>query len=264
MSGTYPVRMRIRDAAVLVTGASSGLGRAAAEQLAAAGARVIAHGRDTAALADLAARTGATALPADLSVPGEAQRLAEAALAVHGRLDVVVNNAGQGWAGPFTEMPSADLERLITVNLAAPVALTRAVLPAMLARAGDTGGRGYLAFVGSIAGRTGVAGESVYAATKAGLDTFAESLRFELRGTGIGVGVLVPGVVDTAFFARRGRGYQRRSPRPRPAGEVAAALVRMIAGDRAEAYAPRWLRLPVAVRGAMPGTYRGLAGRFGG
>jgi short-subunit dehydrogenase len=251
--------MRIRDAAVLVTGASSGLGRAAAEQLAAAGALVIAHGRETAALAEVAASTGGTALPADLSVPGEAQRLAEAALAVHGRLDIVVNNAGQGWAGPFTGMPAADLERLIAVNLSAPVALTRAVLPAMLGA-----GTGYLAFVGSIAGRTGVAGESVYAATKAGLDTFAESLRFELRRTGIGVGVLVPGVVDTAFFERRGRGYQRRSPRPRPAGEVAAALVRMIAGDRAEAYAPRWLRLPVAVRGALPGTYRGLAGRFGG
>ena len=251
--------MRIRDAAVLVTGASSGLGRAAARQLAAAGARVVAHGRDTAALADLAAGTGATALPADLSVPGEAQRLAEAALAVHGRLDIVVNNAGQGWAGDFTEMPPADLDRLIAVNLAAPIALTRAVLPAMLGAGG-----GYLAFVGSIAGRTGVAGESVYSATKAGLDTFAESLRFELRGTGVGVGVLVPGVVDTEFFARRGRGYQRRSPRPRPADEVAAALVRMIARDRAEAYAPRWLRLPVAVRGVLPGTYRGLAGRFGG
>ena len=66
------------------------------------------------------------------------------------------------------------------------------------------------------------------------------------------------------LFARRGRGYQRKSPRPRPAGEVAAALVRMIEGDRAEAYAPRWLRLPVAVRGALPGVYRGLAGRFGG
>lgn len=251
--------MRIRDSVVLVTGASSGLGRAAAERLAGAGARLIAHGRDEAALADLAARTGAVPLAADLALPGEADRLAQAALAVHGRLDVVVSNAGQGWAGQFADMPPGDLDRLIAVNLAAPVRLTRAVLPAMLAA-----GRGYLAFVGSIAGRTGVAGEALYAATKAGLDTFAESLRFELSGHGIGVGVFVPGVVDTPFFDRRGRAYQRRSPRPRPAPEVAAALVRMIETGRAEAYAPRWLRLPVAVRGAMPGVYRGLAGRFGG
>jgi short-subunit dehydrogenase len=251
--------MRIRDAAVLVTGASSGLGRATAQELARAGARLVVHGRDTSALASLADETGAVPVVADLAVPGEARRLADEALAVHGGLDVVVNNAGQGWAGDFAQMPVDDLDRLIAVNLAAPVALTRALLPAMLAR-----GRGYLAFVGSIAGRTGVAGESVYAATKAGLDTFAESLRFELSGCGIGVGVLVPGVVETAFFERRGRRYQRSSPRPRPAPQVAAALVRMIAADRAEAYAPRWLRLPVAVRGLVPGVYRGLAGRFGG
>lgn len=251
--------MRIRDSVVLVTGASSGLGRAAAERLAGAGARLIVHGRDEAALADLAARTGAVPLAADLALPGEADRLARAALAVHGRLDIVVSNAGQGWAGQFADMPPGDLDRLIAVNLAAPVRLTRAVLPPMLAA-----GRGHLAFVGSIAGRTGVAGEALYAATKAGLDTFAESLRFELSGRGIGVGVFVPGVVDTPFFDRRGRAYQRSSPRPRPAPEVAAALVRMIETGRAEAYAPRWLRLPVAVRGAMPGVYRGLAGRFGG
>jgi short-subunit dehydrogenase len=251
--------MRIRDAAVLVTGASSGIGWAAAERLAGAGARLVVHGRDETALARLAERTGAVPLAADLAEPGEPERLARDALAVHGRLDIVVCNAGLGWAGPFADMPAGDVERLLAVNLAAPVRLTRAVLPAMLAD-----GRGYLAFVGSIAGRTGVAGEALYAATKAGLDTFAESLRFELRGRGVGVGVLVPGVVDTAFFDRRGRGYQRRSPRPRPAGEVAAALVRMIEDGRAEAYAPRWLRLPVAVRGALPGVYRGLAGRFGG
>jgi short-subunit dehydrogenase len=251
--------MRIRGAVALVTGASSGLGRATADQLARAGARVIVHGRDVAALAEVADRTGGVALPADLALAGEAERLAGAAVAVHGRLDIVVSNAGQGWAGSFAEMPEADLDRLLAVNLAAPVRLTRAVLPAMLADR-----HGYLAFVGSIAGRTGVAGESLYAATKAGLDTFAESLRLELRGCGIGVGVLVPGVVDTPFFLRRGREYQRRSPRPRPAEEVARALVRMIADGRAEAYAPRWLRLPVAVRGALPGVYRGLAGRFGG
>jgi short-subunit dehydrogenase len=251
--------MHIRDAVVLVTGASSGLGRATAEQLSQAGARVIAHGRDEAALSELASRTGAAVVPADLSRPGEPERLAEAALAVYGTLDILVSNAGQGWAGPFTDMPPADIDRLLAVNLAAPVRLTRALLPAMLANA-----EGYLAFVGSIAGRTGVAGEALYAATKAGLDTFAESLRFELRGRGIGVGVLVPGVVDTPFFVRRGREYQRKSPRPRPASEVAAALVRMIAAGRAEAYAPRWLRLPVAIRGAAPGAYRGLAGRFGG
>jgi short-subunit dehydrogenase len=96
------------------------------------------------------------------------------------------------------------------------------------------------------------------------LDTFAESLRFEVRGRGVGVGVLVPGVVDTEFFARRGMPYARRRPRPLPASRVADALVRAILAGTAERYAPRWLRLPVAVRGAAPATYRLLANRFGG
>ncbi|HKT03579.1 MAG TPA: SDR family NAD(P)-dependent oxidoreductase, partial [Rugosimonospora sp.] len=182
-----------------------------------------------------------------------------AAAEAAGRVDLLVNNAGIGWAGAFDRMPAVDVHRLVAVNLLAPIELTRALLPGMLARRG-----GWVQFVGSIAGRTGVAGESVYAGTKAGLDAFAESLRLELRGTGVGVGVLVPGVVDTEFFARRGQPYRRRSPRPLPADQVAQALVRAVRRGSAERYAPRWLRLPVAVRGAAPGAYRLLAARFGG
>jgi short-subunit dehydrogenase len=125
-------------------------------------------------------------------------------------------------------------------------------------------GSGHLVYVTSIAGRTGVAGEAVYSATKAGLDAFAESLRLELHGTGVSVGVLIPGVVATPFFERRGRPYTRRRPRPLAADTVAAALVRLIETGDAEAYQPRWLRLPVAIRGTAPGLYRRLARRFGG
>jgi short-subunit dehydrogenase len=251
--------MRISGRVVLVTGASSGLGRASAIALAGAGARVLAHGRAGDRLSALAKDIDGVPLPADLSRAEEVGRLAEAALAVAGRVDVLVCNAGVGWAGPFPEMPAEDVTRLVAVNLAAPIELTRRLLPSMLARRD-----GYLMFVGSIAGRTGVAQEAVYAATKAGLDTFAESLRFEVRGSGVGVGVLVPGVVDTSFFANRGRPYGRRRPRPLPPDRVAEALVSAVRAGSAERYAPRWLRLPVAVRGAVPGAYRLLAGRFGG
>ncbi|WP_432837429.1 SDR family NAD(P)-dependent oxidoreductase [Dactylosporangium sp. CA-092794] len=251
--------MRIAGSVALVTGASSGLGREVALGLAGAGARVLAHGRDTAALDELAGRIDAVPLPLDLAEPGAGPRLAESALQAAGRVDIVVHNAGQGWAGRFADMPQDAAERLLAVNLAAPVALTRALLPQLLAR-----GEGHLLFVTSIAGRMGVAGEAVYSATKAGLDSFAESLRFELAGTRIGVGVFVPGVVQTAFFERRGRPYDRRRPRPLPAGVVAGAVVRMIASGRPERYAPAWLRLPVAVRGTLPGMYRRLGSRFGG
>jgi short-subunit dehydrogenase len=251
--------MRISGCVALVTGASSGIGRDTAIRLSRQGAKVILHGRDEQALAGLAESLDGVALPGELALPAQVDRVAEEAVRAYGRVDILVNNAGAGWAGPFGEMPGSDLDRLVAVNLAAPLRLTRALLPGMLER-----GTGFLMFVTSIAGRTGVAGEAVYSATKSGLDAFAESLRFELRGTGVGVGVLVPGVVATRFFDRRGRPYQRERPRPLPPGPVADALVRTIATGRAESYAPRWLRLPVAVRGALPGVYRGLAGRFGG
>jgi short-subunit dehydrogenase len=241
----------------LVTGASSGIGADTVRRLAAGGATVLLHGRGQDRLKALATETGGIALTGELAEPGAAQALAEQALAVSGRVDVLVNNAGLGWAGPLPEMPPADITRLVAVNLVAPIELTRALLPGMVAR-----GSGRVVFVTSIAGRTGVAGEAVYAATKAGVDAFADSVRFELHGTGVGVGVVVPGVVQTAFFARRGRPYGRSRPRPVPADRVAAAVVRAVTYD-GDLYVPRWLRVPVALRGAAPGLYRALATRFG-
>jgi short-subunit dehydrogenase len=251
--------MRISGAVALVTGASSGIGQAAARRLAQAGATVVAQGRDETRLAELSRLTGAATIAADLSEPAGVQRVAAVALEAHGRVDILVNNAGLGWAGDLPEMSGSEVEHLIAVNLTAPIELTRLLLPGMLAR-----GTGHLMFVTSIAGRTGVAGEAVYSATKGGLDTFAESLRLEVHGTGVEVGVLVPGVVGTAFFERRGRPYTRKSPRPMSVDVVADALVAGIAAGRAERYTPGWLRLPVAVRGAAPGVYRRLAARFGG
>jgi short-subunit dehydrogenase len=251
--------VRLSGTVVLVTGASSGVGAATAELLAARGARVVAHGRNPVALADLVARTGALSVVADLSEPAAAARLARDCVELCGHVDVLVANAGIGHAADVSGMDDSTIDALVATNLTAPIQLTRALLPTMLARR-----LGALVYVTSIAGRTGVAGEAVYAATKAGLDAFAESLRLELRGTGVSVGVCVPGVVATAFFDRRGRPYGRARPRPMPPGTVAAAVVRLIEGGEAELYRPRWLRLPVAVRAVVPAIYRWLAGRFGG
>jgi short-subunit dehydrogenase len=227
--------------------------------LAERGATVLLHGRDAAALAEISARTGGTALLADLAEPGAAQRLADRALAAEGRVDILIANAGSGHAGDLSTMDPSAIAPLVAANVTAPIELTRSLLPAMIAR-----GTGSLIYVTSIAGRTGVAGEAVYAATKAGLDAFAESLRLELRGTGLTVGVLVPGVVATQFFARRGRDYARSRPRPVPAAQAATTVLRLVETGGAEAYLPRWLALPVAVRSVAPGLYRWLAGRFGG
>ncbi|GAB3363523.1 SDR family NAD(P)-dependent oxidoreductase [Amycolatopsis echigonensis] len=241
----------------LVTGASSGIGAATARKLARSGVRVLLHGRNEDRLAALAAETGGTALAADLARPEAAADLAERALAITGSVDLLVNNAGLGWAGPLPELSEDQLRHLVAVNLTAPLDLTRALLPAMLKR-----DRGQIVFVSSIAGRTGVAGEAVYAATKSGVDAFADSLRFEVHGTGVTVGIVVPGVVRTEFFERRGRPYTRGTPRPVSAERVAAAVLRA-AAHPGDYYVPRWLRIPVALRGTAPGLYRALAARFG-
>lgn len=246
-------------AVALVTGASSGIGAVTATALARRGYLVVVHGRDERATAGVAMAVGGVPVCADLAREGEADRVAARALEVGGgSVAVLVNNAGFGWYGPFTEMPPGTAERLLAVNLAAPMALTRALLPAMRER-----DHGRLVYVSSIAGRVGVAGEAAYAATKAGLDCFADSLRGELRGTGIGVGVVVAGMIATPFFDRRGTPYERRWPKPIPAEAAADAVLRCVERGVPEVYLPRWLRLPVAVQGVAPTAYRWLEGRFG-
>lgn len=244
-------------AVALVTGASAGIGAAVASELVARGATVLAAGRDPAATARIAELAGAHPLVADLAAPDGPAELAASALAVHGRVDILVASAGAGWRGPLTDQPVPTVDQLLAVNLRAPIMLARALLPGMLAR-----GHGQLTLLASIAGLTGVASESVYAATKAGLVVFAESLRLEVAGSGVGVAVVSPGAVDTGFFARRGSPYDRRFPRPISPARVARVVVEATerGGDRV---VPRWLGVAPRVRALAPHTYQRLARRLG-
>ncbi len=247
----------LSGARVLVTGASSGIGRAVALSFARAGSSLLLTGRDEHRLEQVAARTGAQALVADLTDAAALSRLLDAATTPPLPL-VVVHCAGIGHVAAAGEQDDAVRERLLDVNLRAPVRLTEAVLPGMRAA-----GAGHLVFVTSIAGRLGVAGESAYAASKGALDAYAASLAAELGGTGVRVTIVVPGVVDTAFFRSRNVGYGRRFPRPIPAARVAAALRRAVQRDRAEVVVPAWLRVPIAIRALAPGAYARSAGRWG-
>jgi len=251
--------MQLRSAVALVTGASAGIGAAAAELLAARGAKVLVHGRDAERTEAVAGRVGGRALVADLATTSGVEALAAETLAgAAAAVDVLVLNAGEGYAGPFSTMPAERIESLLALDLTGAIKLTHALLPGMLGR-----GRGHLCFVSSIAGRTGVAGEAVYAAAKAGLDAFADSLRLELAGSGVGVSVVVPAVVDTEFFTRRGRPYERRSPRPVSPEQVASAVVEAIERDRAEIFVPAWTRVAPAVRAVAPNAFRRLSLRYG-
>lgn len=248
--------MRVDGAVCLITGASSGIGAATARHLARRGGRVLLAGRDAARLDVLAEETGGVPLVADLADGTGATTVAEQALAAAGHVDLLVNNAGLGWAGDFATMSTDDIATLVAVNLTAPLVLTRLLLPGMRTR-----GQGHVVLVSSIAGCVGVGREAAYSATKAGMNAFAASLRYELAGSGVGVSVVVPGVVDTAFFARRGTPYARSRPRPIPADRVALAVLGCVERNRVEAFRPRWLRVPSRLNGATPGVFRRLAAR---
>lgn len=181
-------------AQALVTGATSGIGQAIALALHAAGHQVIAVGRDPAALADLRAR-GLIPLALDLGqTEGLSARLAEAL----GRAapDVLVNNAGMvAPPGNFCDMAEEDIHRQVATNLTQALLVSRAVAPGMRAR-----GRGHIFFTGSIAAHTPYPNMAVYAATKAALGGFAQSLRLDLSPSGVRVTEIVAGRVESPLY----------------------------------------------------------------
>jgi short-subunit dehydrogenase len=250
--------MQLAGKVAIVTGAAHGIGRATAIAFAARGATVVAAGLEDDALAALADEVGGSWLGVDVRDPAHADDLVKHALDTHGRVDVVVANAGIGHAGDVADMTAERICDLVDINLRAPILLARAALVPMLAQ-----GSGALVFISSIAGEVLVPRESVYSATKAAIEAFADPLREELRGRGVTVSTVAPGVVATGFFDGRGEPYQRRLPRPVPPDVIAAAVVRSVEQGRRHTLVPRWLGIAPRVRAIAPSLYRTLARRFG-
>ena len=246
--------MELRNAVVVVTGASRGIGRVTARDLAKQGAEVVGVGRDEAALAEVAAATGGTSVVCDVSDPGHVSVIADHLDSGPGRLDAVVLNAGIGYAGEFVEMSPDRISDLLDVNLRGPLLLARELAPRLVEQR-----RGALVFVSSIAGLLPVPDEAVYSATKNGMQAFAEALREELRGTGVTVSTVSPGVVSTEFFQARGKPYDRRFPRPIAPERISAAIVDVLRTGKPHRTVPRWFDGPARLRGAMPGVYRTLS-----
>jgi short-subunit dehydrogenase len=193
------VSSRFIDKRVIVTGASSGIGAAAARLFAREGARIVLVARRQEALEDVARQIGADralVIVADVTDADAMQAMLERTQAHFGGLDILVNNAGYHARGQFEQCSADQLIRMIDVNLKAPVTLCRAVVP-YLRQAGG----GAIVNVGSLAGRVPSPGATAYCATKFGLRAFSLSLAEELEGTGITVSVVSPGLVDTEFFA---------------------------------------------------------------
>jgi len=252
--------MKILEGAVaLITGSSSGIGEAAARSLAKRKAHVILTARRKDRLDALAEEiramgNGAEALviPSDLNAPGEVDRIAREALAWKGRLDVLVNNAGIGKTRLLETLdPETEILPQIKLDLIVPILLTRALLPAMLARHS-----GCVINITSVAGLVTLPAFSVYSAAKYGLRGFNDALRRELRGQGIDVCLVCPGVVRTEFgnHSTRISGWedsitQRIALPPEALGECIADVARR---PRRFVVIPWYYGLPVLLTNAIP------------
>jgi short-subunit dehydrogenase len=238
----------ITGSTVLVTGATGGIGQAIGRALRAQGARLLLTGRRQSELEQLAGELGGSAIVADLAHREEVERLASAAVAAG--VEVLVANAALPASGLLLELTADEVDRMLEVNLRAPIALAHRLAPAMAAR-----GRGHMVFISSLSGKAANPASSLYSATKFGLRGFALGLREDLRPRGVGVSVVAPGFIrDAGMFADTGlrlpRGVGTRAPE-----QVADAVVTAIQRNRIEVdVAPTGLRLGAAFASVAPGA----------
>ncbi|MFO0725500.1 MAG: SDR family oxidoreductase [Myxococcota bacterium] len=188
---------RFQGQVAIVTGAASGIGKEIASALADQGAVLGLVDINAAALAETAQllqSRGATvqSFVADLSQEAVIDRLAQDILQRFGRVDLLMNNAGVAVVAPLLSTKEQDWDWILAINLRAPIRLTRALLPSMIAQ-----GSGHIAFTASMAGLVGAPGMSAYSTTKFGLVGFAEALSLEVKDSGIDVTVVCPGYVRT-------------------------------------------------------------------
>ena len=185
----------IEGKVVVITGASSGLGEAAARHLAAAGAKVVLGARRLDRLQALAAELGlaeGAALRTDVTDVGQVRGLADRAVALHGRLDVLINNAGLMPQSPLDRLKIDEWDRMIDVNIKGVLYGIAAALPYMKAQKS-----GHIINVSSVAGHKVRAGGAVYSATKHAVRVISEALRQEVKPFNIRTTIISPGAVDT-------------------------------------------------------------------
>jgi NAD(P)-dependent dehydrogenase (short-subunit alcohol dehydrogenase family) len=226
---------------VAVTGGGSGIGRAVAEHFARTGANVTIGDIDGSDVA------------LDVSDRDSFAAFLDAAEERHGPLDVLVNNAGVDWVGPFHEEPDEVSRREIDINLMGTILGTRLALARMLPR-----GKGHIVNIASGVGRVPLPGSAVYSATKHGIVGLTESLRLEYRDSGVRFSLIQPAQVDTGMLAGLAR------PKLLPvvsADDVAAAVVRAVRQNRFELWVPASQGVTARLGYVMPRRLRELVMR---
>ncbi|WP_262849671.1 SDR family NAD(P)-dependent oxidoreductase [Mumia quercus] len=229
----------------LVTGASSGIGRALVDEFVAAGLDVLAVAdEDVCALPD-----GARYVRADLATPQGNDDVVEAITLEERPVVAAALNAGRGVSGRFDETPLAAHLQLVAVNIVSPLRLAHHLTSTMAAQ-----GFGRILVTSSVAAQGPGPYQSTYAASKAFLHAFARALRYELRDTGVTVTSLLPGPTDTLFFERAdmGRTWIARGPKADPADVAREAFAAMTAGKASIVPGSWFLKVESAVSALMP------------
>lgn len=218
----------------LITGASRGIGAAAARRLAADGCTVVIHCCRNIDLAEaLAAELHGYSVQADFSDLSQTDGLAETILSQHGTPDILINNAAVSVTGLYQDISDADAEMLFTVNLLSMMRLTKRLLPGMIRRQS-----GSIVNIASVWGETGAACEVHYSAAKAGVIGFTKALSQEVGPSGIRVNCVSPGVIDTDMNRMHSEETMKQLANETPlcrigTPEEAAEAIAFLASDKA-------------------------------
>ena len=222
--------MELRDKVAVVTGASSGLGRAFAIALVQKGAHVYGLARRVERLNALRDELGLRFHPiaCDVTRPNDVEAAFQRVIREAGRLDILINNAGLGKMGPVDELSLEDWDVQMNTNLRGVFLCTRAAVPQMKKQNAETGFGGHIINIASVAGLIGNPNLSAYNATKFGVRGFSEAIMKELRDHGIKVTCVYPGSVATEFFEVSG---MRGADRPVTPEQVAQTILHILETD---------------------------------
>lgn len=247
---------------VVITGASSGIGRESAIQFAKLGAHVALVARRRDKLEEVAREIAgyqvqSLVFPCDVSKKDDVTMMSRAVLEKFGTVDVLVNNAGFGIYGNFNDQNLDDLESQIATNYLGMTYCTKAFLPRMLERRS-----GHIVNVASVAGSFGIPSMASYCASKFAMLGFSEALYHELRGSGVGVTVVSPIMVRTGFFDHKSFSKMPRYTASLSASTVARAVIRASSSPRLEIVTPQIVRIAIWLKQTLPYLINPIVGEI--
>jgi uncharacterized protein len=254
--------MDLKDRVVFITGASEGIGKQLAIDLAARGAVAVGCSRSPERLVETLkevrkSNPKSLMIACDIGDAEQVNGMMDKVLTDFGKIDILINNAGIGMRKPFVDTPVETIEAIMRTNYLGAVYCTHAVLPSMIARRS-----GHIVNISSGAGKIGTLNMAGYCASKFAMNGWSESLYHELKPLGINVSVVCPGPVSTQFS----RAFENSEPKSPPQlfvskAAVSHAVMGAIEKNQFEVVMPRWLALMCAIKRLAPDLFRALAQR---